>query len=133
NKTFWRVAGYLGPYKKQAIALALLSILTTAVNLAPPRIQGVLIDRVLTPHQDLPLLWLLLLAWLGALIFNIVFQILSGRLTAFLAAHTSADLRASVFRAIEWLQISYFEKKQVGAITSRVTQDTDRVWQFLAE
>jgi len=133
NKTFWRVAGYLRPYKKQAVALALLSILTTAVNLAPPRIQGILIDQVLTPQRDLPLLWLLLLAWLGALIFNICFQILSGRLTAFLAAHTSADLRAAVFRAIEWLQISYFEKKQVGAITSRVTQDTDRVWQFLAE
>ncbi len=133
GKTLLRVGQYLAPYKKQAIGLALLSMGSTAVNLAPPFIQGTLIDRVLSPHRELPLLWLLMSVWLGALVFNIVLQVISGRLTAFLAAHIAADIRASVFHAIQWLQIGYFEKKQVGAITSRVTQDTDRVWHFLVE
>jgi ATP-binding cassette subfamily B protein len=133
GKTLMRVAQYLKPYKMQAIALASLSLLTTVINLAPPYIQGTLIDNVLTPRQNLGTLWLLMGAWLGALAMNVVLQVLSGRLTAFLAANIAADLRASVFRAIEWLQIGYFEKKQVGAITSRVTQDTDRVWGFLVE
>jgi ATP-binding cassette subfamily B protein len=96
----------------QAIALASLSLLTTVINLAPPYIQGTLIDNVLTPRQNLGTLWLLMGAWLGALAMNVVLQVLSGRLTAFLAANIAADLRASVFRAIEWLQIGYFEKKQ---------------------
>ncbi|HEY0074569.1 MAG TPA: ABC transporter ATP-binding protein, partial [Abditibacteriaceae bacterium] len=133
GKTLLRIGHFLGPYKKQAILLALLSMGSTAINLAPPYIQGTLIDRVLTPHQNISLLWMLMAAWLGALGCNIVLQVLSGRLTAFLAAHIAADIRAEVFRAIEWLQMSYFEKKQVGAITSRVTQDTDRVWHFLVE
>ncbi len=47
TKTLWRVASYLKPYKSRAIALALLSIATTAINLVPPTIQGALIDRVL--------------------------------------------------------------------------------------
>ena len=29
----------------------------TALNLAPPAIQGALIDGVLTPHRNLTLLW----------------------------------------------------------------------------
>jgi ATP-binding cassette subfamily B protein len=132
-KTFRRVAGYLMPYKWHVAGLALLSVLTTIVNLAPPRIQGILIDHVITPHRHLPTMAFLLLLWLGALLANVGLQILFGRLIAFLAAHTSADLRASVFRAVEWLQISFFEKKPTGAIISRITQDTDRVWQFLTE
>src|SRR5207237_9121357 len=60
-------------------------------------------------------------------------QIWTGRLIAFLAGSLAADLRSSVYRAIEFLQVGYFDKKQVGAITSRVTQDTDRVWGFLVD
>ncbi|MBV9470501.1 MAG: ABC transporter ATP-binding protein, partial [Abitibacteriaceae bacterium] len=133
GKTMMRVAQYMKPYRMQAVLLASLSMLTTIINLMPPYIQGTLIDHVLTPHRNLGRLWLLMSLWLGALAINIGVQIMSGRLTAFLAANIAADLRASVFRAIERLQISYFEKKQVGAITSRVTQDTDRVWGFLVE
>lgn len=133
GKTLLRIGHFLGPYKKQAIVLALLSMGSTAINLAPPYIQGTLIDKVLTKHQNISLLWMLMAAWLGALGCNIVLQVLSGRMTAFLAAHIAADIRSEVFRAIEWLQMGYFEKKQVGAITSRVTQDTDRVWHFLVE
>lgn len=133
TKTLWRVANYLSPYKWRAVALALLAILTTIVNLAPPRIQGMLIDHVLTPHRNLSMLWLLMAFWLGALAINIGLQVLSGTLTAYLGAHLSADLRTDIFRAIEWLQISYFDKKPIGAITSRVTQDTDLVWQFLTQ
>src|SRR5207237_2340612 len=60
-------------------------------------------------------------------------QIWTGRLIAFLAGSLAADLRSSVYRAIEFLQVGYFDKKQVGAIASRVTQDTDRVWGFLVD
>lgn len=133
SKTLLRVASYLAPYKWRAILLALISMLSTAINLAPPRIQGMLIDKVLTPHQNLNLLWQLMALWLSVLVFNVGLQIISGRLTSYLGAHIAADIRSSVFHAIEWLQMSYFEKKQVGAVTSRVTQDTDRVWQFLVE
>ena len=72
-------------------------------------------------------------AWLAVVIVATFVQIATGRLTAFLSGNIAADLRSSVYRAIEHLQVSYFDKKQVGAITSRVTQDTDRVWGFLVD
>jgi ATP-binding cassette, subfamily B, bacterial len=133
GKTLMRIARYMRPYRKEAMILALLSMVTTALNLAPPRIQGLLVDGVLTPHRDLPRLWFMMSAWLAILACGIGIQIVSGRYISFLAGRIAGDIRASVYRAIEFLPISYFEKKQVGAITSRVTQDTDRVWGFLVD
>jgi ATP-binding cassette subfamily B protein len=133
RKTFMRIAGYMGPYKKQAIGLAGLSLVTTAINLIPPYLQGTLIDKVLTAHRDIGLLWRLMALWLLVLASGIFVQVLAGRLTAFLAGNIAADLRSGLYRAIEFLQVSYFDKKQVGAITSRISQDTDRVWGFLVD
>lgn len=132
-RTLWRIAGFLRPYRWKAIGLVLLSLLTTALSLAPPYLQGTLIDRVLGAHRNLPMLWLLMGLWVGVLAGNTLVHILSGRLIAYLAAHIAADLRSHLYRAIEYLKLSYFDKKQVGAIASRVTQDTDRVWLFLVE
>jgi len=133
GKTMMRIAQYMVPYRKQAVLLALMSLVTTLLNLCPPMIQGKLIDTVLKTHTELPTLWWLMGGWLGVLATNSVLQILSGRLIAYLAGNIAADLRSSVYRAIEFLQLNFFDKKQVGAIASRVTQDTDRVWGFLVE
>ena len=133
GRTMLRIARFLMPYRDQAILLSVLSICTTVLNLAPPYIQGTLIDSVLTKHRHLDRLMLLMGVWLGVLATNIGVQILSGQLIAYLAANIAADLRSGVYRAIEFLQLAYFDKKQVGAITSRVTQDTDRVWGFLVD
>ena len=137
SKTMWRIAGFLQPYKKQALGLAALSLLTTAMSLAPPLIQRNLINRVLVPpkghHAHPELLLPLVGAWLAILVFGVGVQILNGRTVAFLGGNIAADLRAQLYRSIEFLQLNYFDKKQVGAITSRVTQDTDRVWGFLTE
>ena len=133
NQTLLRVASYLTAYKKQAIALALTSVVATLLNLAPPTIQGILIDRVLKPGQNLSLLWTLVAAWIGVLVCAVGLQIVSARLTTWLAGHIATDLRAHVYHAVERLQLGFFDKKQVGQITSRITQDTDRVWGFLAE
>ena len=79
------------------------------------------------------MLWRLVVVSAVSLLLSSVVQIVNGRLIAFLAGSLASDLRASVYRAIEFLQLGFFDKKQVGAIASRVTQDTDRVWGFLVE
>ncbi len=121
------------PYKRQAAGLALTAVVTTVMNLAPGLIQRNLINTVLTGHHALHHLYLMMALWLGVVVVSVGAQIFTGRLTAFLAGHIAADLRAGLYRAIEFLQLGYFDKKQVGAITSRVTQDTDRVWGFLVD
>ncbi|MHB8635736.1 MAG: ABC transporter ATP-binding protein [Fimbriimonadaceae bacterium] len=133
GKTMLRIARYLKPYRKQAVGMAALSVVTTFLSLVPPRIQGLLLDNVLLAQRDLGMLWRLVVVWAVALLLSSLVQIANGRLIAFLAGSLASDLRASVYRAIEFLQLGFFDKKQVGAIASRVTQDTDRVWGFLVE
>jgi ATP-binding cassette subfamily B protein len=128
-----RVIHYMRPYRKQAVTLGALSLVGTLLNLAPPKVQGMLIDNVLIQHRDLSLLWKLMAAWLVVLAMATGIQIWSGRLIAYLAGNIAADLRSSIYRAIEFLQLAFFDKKQVGAIASRVTSDTDRVWGFLVD
>jgi ATP-binding cassette subfamily B protein len=133
NRTFLRVARFLAPYKRQTILLMVFSFVITGLNLVPPQLQGWIIDNVLAPRRNLSALWGLMSLWLFVVAAATVAEILKGRLIAFLAGSISSDLRAAVYRAIEFLQVSYFDKKQVGAITSRVTQDTDRIWGFLVD
>jgi len=133
GKTMIRISGFMKPYRARAWTLALLSLATTLLNLLPPLIQGKLIDGVLTSHRNLEVLWILMACWLGVLVINCAIQIVNGRTIAYLAGNIAADLRSAVYRAIEFLQLTFFDKKQVGAIASRVTSDTDRVWGFLVE
>ena len=133
GRTMLRISEFLRPYKKQAISLALLSALTTILNLIPPKIQGVLVDGPMDGKGSITDLFLLMGVWLAVLVVNSIIQVINGRTIAYLAGNIAADLRCSVYRAIEFLQLTFFDKKQVGAIASRVTSDTDRVWGFLVE
>ncbi|MDX2066510.1 MAG: ABC transporter ATP-binding protein [Fimbriimonadaceae bacterium] len=139
GKTMLRIGTFLRPYRRQAWTLTGLSLLTTILNLVPPLLQKDIIDNVLNPDRirqgqaNVSTLFLLMGGWLLILITNSVLQIINGRTIAYLAGHIAADLRSAVYRAIEFLQLTYFDKKQVGAIASRVTSDTDRVWGFLVE
>ena len=133
SKTLMRISRFMLPYKKQAIFLSLFSMAATVLNLAPPYIQGEIINRVFTRKVELSFLTTLMLVWLGVVVTGNLINVFRDRLNAMLAGYIAADLRATVYRSIEYLQITYFDKKQVGAISSRVTSDTDRVWGFLVE
>ncbi len=133
GRTMLRIIGYLGPYTKQAVLLMVVSLASTGLNLAPPVLQRNLIDNLNSTERNYGYLLVMVAIWGAVLTLNVGCQIVSGRTMGFLATHISADLRTRTYRAIEFLQLSYFDKKQVGAIVSRVTQDTDRVWYFLVD
>jgi ATP-binding cassette subfamily B protein len=109
------------------------SVCTTALNLIPPYIQKQLVDGITSKSLETSGLLQWMALWLGIALAGSGLQIFNGRLMTYLATHISKDLRASTYRAIEYLSMKYFDRKPVGAIASRVTQDTDRVWHFLVD
>lgn len=145
GKTMLRIAKFLAPYKKGAITLVACALTSTALNLLPPRLQGWLIN--LFSEKEVPgflssivgqdnrngLFFLLVGAWASVLVIAAGLQVINGRLMTYLGTHISGDLRTATYRAIEYLQIAYFDRKPTGAIASRVTQDTERVWFFLVD
>lgn len=133
SRTLLRISRFMIPYKWHAVALASLSLTTTLLNLIPPYLQGRMVGEVFEKKANLSTLWQLMALWLGIAVVAMGINITRDRLVAKLGGYVAGDLRAAVYRAVEFLQLNFFDKKQVGAISSRVTSDTDRVWGFLVE
>uniref|UniRef100_UPI003751D00E ABC transporter transmembrane domain-containing protein n=1 Tax=Armatimonas sp. TaxID=1872638 RepID=UPI003751D00E len=137
---FRRILSYLGPYRTQACFVITGSLLMAAINtFATPKLTEGITDRVLGPRSGLSLgeggvqLGLYVGGMLLALLLSAFLQWFKNYNASFLSANIAKDLRASIYRALEHLQLSFFDKRQMGAIVSRVTQDTDRVWGFLVD
>lgn len=137
---FLRILSYLGPYRFPAVMVVLASLITAATStFATPQLIRLITDNVLnaaqkpTVAQGLPILLLIIGGMLATAAINSLCDAFKGHHVAFLSANIAKDLRADTYRALEHLQLSFYDKKQIGAIISRVTQDTDRVWGFLVD
>lgn len=133
GKTMLRICQFLKPYWRQATLLVCISLTSTLINLVPPRLQAHILDQFTSGQRDVNSLWGTLGIWVAIIACGSLLQIANGRMNTWIACHISSDLRTTVYRAIEFLHLNYFDKKPLGAIGSRVTQDTDRVWGFLVD
>jgi ATP-binding cassette subfamily B protein len=135
-----RLLGYLTPYRRQ-VAIGLSAAATiTLVSLVPPYLAGLVIDRAVRPAQDGSLSRgaAASMAWLAVATMAVLFVIRQGaaivrlRLMSVLAEWVARDLRADLYEHIQRLSLSYFSRKKTGSLITRVTADTDRLWEFLA-
>lgn len=136
---FSRVLNFLAPYKLQAFWVTLASLVTAMVaTFAQPFLTLGITDKVLNiagigVAKGLPRLEFYVGGMLIALLVNTAMQFLKSYNGSFLAANIAKDLRSQTYGALEKLQLNFYDKKQIGAIVSRVTQDTERIWGFLAD
>ena len=137
---FGRILQYLAPYKTATFWVMFASALTSAVaTFAQPFLTRGITDEVLsvknalTLDAGMPRLTFYVGAMAAAMLINVGLQFLKTFNGAMLAANIAKDLRAQTYGALEKLQLNFYDKKQIGAIISRVTQDTERIWGFLAD
>lgn len=136
----WRLIGYLRPYKKRVIWGGLAAAGMTLMTLVPPYLTGMLIDDVVRPFQEgtAGLAEARRLAWL--LVAGVAIVSLSLEFFAFVRLRTMSvlgelvarDLRDQLYEHLQKLSLGYFSSKQTGSIISRVSSDTDRLWDFIA-
>lgn len=137
---FGRILSYLKPYRAKSVIVVVASLISamTATFLTPALTKAIT-DNVLNAkvavsvEQGFPMLLALVGGLLGAQALNSICFAVKGWNVAFLSSNIAKDLRADTYRALEHLQLTFYDKKQIGAITSRVTQDTDRIWGFLVD
>src|SRR6266568_4153853 len=135
-----RLLGYLRPYRRQLTLGMTAATLITLVSLVPPYLAGYLIDRVVRPAQEgaLPLGRAVSIAWLAVAAMALVYLIRQGaavvrlRLMAILGEWVARDLRAELYEHIQRLSLAFFSRKRTGSLITRVSADTDRLWDFLA-
>jgi ATP-binding cassette subfamily B protein len=54
------------------------------------------------------------------------------RLMAVVGELVARDLRDELYERIQRLSLSFFSRKKTGSLITRVSSDTDRLWEFLA-
>ncbi len=136
----WRLIGYLKPYKLMVTAGVIGAIFLTLADLVQPQIVKHLINNIITPFQDGTLTtaaamkqgWLMIAILAAVFIAREVFRWIRLRTLSMIGEDVAHDLRRELFNHLQSLSLNFFSKKQTGSIISRVSSDTDRLWDFIA-
>lgn len=138
TQTLRRLARYLVPVWRPAVGLSAIALAHTALGLIPPYLQKPLMDQVLAPtgeprpvDERASLLVLLVLALLGAHVLMAGLSALRSWLSAWLGNRISHDIRTELYQHLQFLSLSFYDKRQMGSVISRVNQDTGRLQEFL--
>lgn len=133
GQTLLRLLAYLKPYKLQVASVTTLIMINAAMQIIPPYVTKVMVDRILVPRKDFHLFVWLVLALIGCRIVQTLSWIIRARLSARIGHSSIYDLRADLYGHIQSLSMSYFDKRQVGSIISRITQDTGALLDLLVD
>jgi ATP-binding cassette, subfamily B, bacterial len=135
-----RLLGYLKPYRKQMAIGMGAAAAVTGLSLVPAYLAGYLIDRVVQRAQSgaiareaaAQIALVCVGAIAAAYALRSLFTWVRLRFMAFLGEFVARDLRTAIYEHLQRLSLSFFSRKKTGSLITRVTSDTDRLWEFLA-
>src|SRR3984893_13953754 len=133
SRLMGRLLGYMRPYKWRVILALTLTLAVTPLELAPPKLFQVGVDRYLVPasHQAINIaaarhgLVLISLIYLLVLFFDFLAQYIQIRIMQRVGQQTMYDMRQEIFGHMQRLAMSYYDKNPVGRLVTRVTTDVD--------
>ncbi len=127
-RTFWRLLGFLKPYRAGVIASFVLAAAAMGMGVLIPFLIGRAIDDVRGDGADLkPLVWALIGAGVLRLLFSVVRRLVAGRLSL----GVEFDLRNRMYGHLQSLELAFFDGQQTGQLMSRSTVDLQAVRFFL--
>jgi ATP-binding cassette, subfamily B, bacterial len=136
----WRLLRYLGPYRgRVAVGMAAATAIT-GLSLIPPYLAGYLIDDVVGPVQSGAMTvegawtaaWLAVAAMAAVLVLRQASAWVRLRVMSVLGEYVARDLRTELYEHMQRLSLSFYSRKKTGSLITRVSSDTDRLWEFLA-
>ena len=128
------------------VAGVVASILGRGVSLVPPLVLGVAIDLVfndsapyrlpLVPPELLPAgrvaqLWLSVGLVLGAFVLGVAFTWTQGATLSLFSNRIQHAIRVDAYRAMQGLDMAFFDDKQTGQVMSILNDDVRNLRQFL--
>jgi ATP-binding cassette subfamily B protein len=128
-----RLVGYLAPYKVWVGVSIVLLLLQSLAQIVPPIIAKDIVDQAVIPAVNgaisrddastrlatLGVVYLVVLAVGAAIRFG---QTL---LTTWVGQRAMYDLRLELFRHLQFLPLSFFDRNPVGRLMTRITNDID--------
>jgi len=136
RKILFRLVDFVKPYKWRAIGAFAIALGLTGMGLVPAWLARPLINKGLGAapgySPDFGLVWAYVGVMAGLLIVRTFGQIFQSRLSLMLGSLVSRKLRNAVYTHLHRLSLSFFSKRQTGALVTRITNDTERLWQFVS-
>lgn len=126
-----RLLRYLAPYKGMVVISVLLLAVESLLELAPPFLTKMAIDRYLAPgvpvELDVRLVGLLkiVLILTAALLGGFVSSYLHGLIMSLVGQRVMFDMRMQIFRRLQRLDVSFFDRNPVGRLMTRLTNDVE--------
>ena len=131
RQTFFRLFQFTKPYLHQIMWIFFVMVSATFAGLIIPYISKVLIDDVLTPKRDMWRLAPLALSMFAARAASVILGALQARESALVGSSTVYDIRAALYKKLQNLSISYYDKRHTGALMTRVNSDTGEAQNFM--
>jgi ATP-binding cassette subfamily B protein len=136
-RSLWRISRFARPRAGLLALGILLTLAGTASSLIPPYLTIPLINDVLIPIQAGQQVDLTLIPWcLGGMFGAAVLAWALGWGKVFVLAklgeRVSADIRNATYDHLQRLSLDFFGTKRTGDLISRISNDTERLCNFIA-
>ncbi len=135
-----RLLAFAQPYRGRMVLAGGLVILSTLLNVLPPKIMQWITDGLVYGLWPLgaggrPAAALLLLvgALVGIRLLGSVISVWEGRSANWIGSHLMGDLRDRLWLGLQRLSLAYFDKAQVGQLMQRINDDTQRLQGFITD
>ena len=138
--TLRQLLAAMSRYKLSLIVVVVFAILSTIFNIAGPKILAKATTALATGwiaklrgvgSIDFAYIGRVLLFLAGMYLFSAAFSFLQGWLMTGLSQKVCYDFRDQINKKINRLPLAYFEKRTVGEVLSRITNDVDTLGQSL--
>lgn len=129
---YLRILSYIKPYMHRLIFAMFCTIMAAAGNLYIPWIIKDMIDEVLADKNGT------MLNWIAASIIAIfvvrgLFWYGQNYLMSYVGQSVIIDIRAAVFKKLQRLSVSFYDKNKTGTIMSYVTNDVNALQSAMIE
>jgi ABC-type multidrug transport system fused ATPase/permease subunit len=127
-RTFWRLLGFLRPYRRGVTASFLLAAVAMGTGVLIPYLVGRTVNEI---EQGGANLWPLALAVAGAGLVRLMFSVSRRLVAGRVSLGVEYDLRNRMYEHLHSLELAFFDRQQTGQLMSRATVDLQSVRFFL--
>ncbi|MET0761335.1 MAG: ABC transporter ATP-binding protein [Thermoleophilaceae bacterium] len=127
-RTFWRLLGFLRPYRRGVTVSFLLAAFAMGTGVLIPYLVGRTVNEIEQGGVDL---WPLALAVAGAGLFRLAFSVSRRLVAGRVSLGVEYDLRNRMYEHLHSLELAFFDRQQTGQLMSRSTVDLQSVRFFL--
>jgi ATP-binding cassette subfamily B protein len=126
-RRFWPHAR---PYRRWLPLIVLFAVLGSALQAATIWMYKILVDDVLIPQNFGLLLWVVL-AYLGLTLAEGVASFCEDYFSEWVGGRFTVSLRTDLFRHLQGLSLSFFDRRSLGDMLARLSDDLEEIEEFV--